>query len=269
MEHPEIEVLVNSILTLNFALMAERLWNYKSGTPEGNQTLYYFQSKGHSQAMAFDQEGNLKFHCIESTSEPGWVNRILEETGLKEAFRMQIEEPFLLSPKAFRTSTLNVGSENGSEVLLSSGLYLKLDTPLENTSHGVAALLSFGQTRSKQSNFTDYVLLMNHGRTLILLLFHQGTLHLANSYPVSNEAEMLYFAVAAAKSAGVSVDKLEVEMVADTGVMPAVKKTFDRFLPHFKEAPLQLPYEDGAFPPFLAETWLLYQFSKCVSPVEN
>jgi hypothetical protein len=238
--------------------MANRLWEFKNSAITGPQKLVHYFSAGIFQALACQATGELGLHIIEENA----VNArdLLSDA---EAVEIKMDTHFALVPKPFRDTA--IPGFNGNSIIqkLDDTTYIRFEG---NSGDAHIAIPLYFEAKKRAALKANYLLAFLHGDHCFVLFFRNGALELSNAYPVSNEAEVLYYCMAAVKKAAVDVRNMHFDILGNQ--TKDLLQVFGRFGGNAKNLQLELPYPTGEYPPFAAESFLLYQYLLCELPVD-
>ncbi len=243
-----------------------RFWeSRKTSTLPGSRLAHYYHG-GILYALALDAAGDISLHLIEENENPNCAENLIAETGCTNAGEMLFDVPFVLVPEAFEKSRFE--GFPGLDVLsftVEKGMHLQIAADGgRKCFHAAIPLYHIAKKNAEAYEYFVYTaVLQNH---CLVHFFRNGKCELANVFPARNESEVLYFSVAPIKKAGLNVDQVRFEFLAEADETTRILKTADRFLPHASISRIELPYPAGEYPPYAHIAFLLYQFLQCELP---
>jgi Protein of unknown function (DUF3822) len=243
-----------------------RFWENRKSINLQNTRLVYYSENGIQQALAIDVAGEIIFHIIEESTDDNSIERMLQETTCINAGRMLISNPFMFIPEAFEnTQFAGVEGDQTMTTLIEKGMCLRMaNMPKEKSFHAIVPLYFIAKTEAEKNSNLVYTCSLN-GYSLVLF-FRNGKCEFANVFETKNEAEIMYFAVAPIKKAGLNVDQVRFEFLSDAADARNILKAADRFLPNAGIARIELPYPAGEYPPHAVVSFLLYKYLQCELP---
>ncbi|MCC7297888.1 MAG: DUF3822 family protein [Bacteroidia bacterium] len=240
--------------------MGNRLWEYRTTpTAESELQAAFCMVDGVFHFIQCNSEGGLALHIIEESSS-------LPEMDLKSAIEMEFKTPFALLPKVFHETgipgytgiTGNVSLDENT--VLCSGI-----SGTQAQVHVALPLYRHAKSIAEKSKNLVYCYAQN--AYCFVFVFKNEICELANIYPAVNESEVMYFCMAGAKKSGLDVRQIDFVLLGNN--TKTITAAFERFGIAIQPAPIELPYKLGEYPPYPAESFLLYQYLTCALPVEN
>jgi hypothetical protein len=214
--------------------------------------------------MACNSAGDIALHIIEVNEDMEAGEKLVAKETFKTSAPMQMHSAFMLAPVAFEETALPVFN-NAKRVRLDGDISLIADVALE--SQGFHCIIPLYHIASKEASKAQHlVYCFAFDKNIFVLFFSHGKLQMANSFPAANESEILYFAVAPIKKAGLNVQDVRFLFLAEAEDLKAIMRTVDRFLPNTAIASIDLPYIAGEYPPYATIAFLLYQYLQCALP---
>ncbi len=246
-----------------------RLWNSRRAAILPNSRMVYFQRNGIFHALACDAAGEIALHIIEENQDLGAASALLQQEGLSDAGLMLLDNPFILLPTAFENSDLpGFLPPTIKTTQVEKGLTIKVgNCAAEKNFHAIVPLYYIAKESAEKHKQLVYSCLIDG--VLLVLFFRNGLCELANVYKVKNDSDILYFSVAPVKKAGLTVDRVHFEFLAETEELKSLMRTVSRFLPDASAAKIDLPYIAGEYPPFAPIAFLMYQYLQCELPAES
>lgn len=241
---------------LKFAIM-QLLWDFKQGDSQGSK-LYTYRYDERLQLLAFSPEGQLVFHRIINLAPDDYESKIAAELGCKTAVNAAYHSQYHLTPSAFS------GTFHPAQGKPENCVHCNAEIDFCYSGALPLALAHYHIAAERCRFFPNYVLCHVHQGQVTVAAFQAGQLLLLNTYPAGNEAEALYFSLAAVKKAGIEADKIRLEIMAEEHVAHIHLDLFGRFCHDTALCPLELPYADDEFPPGADISALLYRLARCV-----
>lgn len=243
--------------------MGNRLWEYRSATAakEGLQSAWYFH-EGVFQCIQCNSQGEIVLHIIEETHQKPSVSDIPE---MSHAEEMVLSSHFELVPKPFGNAGIPGFDGPITHKELDGDLNVSYGhDPSSKSFHIVTPLYLQAKSLSAKNPFLVYCYVRN--ARCFVLLFKNGICEMANAYPAANESEVMYFCIAAAKKS--EFDLKQTRFLVLGHKPAALLQSFERFRTDALPARVELPYPAGEYPPYAAESFLLYQYLTCALPAE-
>lgn len=247
---------------LKFAPM-QLLWEHREGQQAGS-TLYHFHDGTIGYYMAFNPAGDMVFHRILNQIEASHAETVKQEMGAVKLIHLSLKSVFKAVPTVFKSAPVPELSEKVACVDFSKDLSLCF-----HAADAVPLALPFYlMSQHRSSQFDQYVLVFVHSGKALLAAYSGEQLLLLNSYPVENEAEVLYFASAALKKAGIGIQNARVELMAEEHASHGIQDLFKRFLNNTAYCPANLPYSLDQLPPHTHIAALMHLMPQCALPEE-
>jgi hypothetical protein len=239
------------------------LWEHREGQQTGS-TMYHFHDGTAGYYMAFNPAGEMVFHRILNQVEVSHSEAVKQEMGATKLINLSLNTAFKAVPTVFKSAPVPELSEK--IVCVDFGKDLSL---CFNVGDAVPFALPFYlMSQHRSSQFDQYVLVFVHSAKALIAAYAGEQLLVLNSYPVANEAEVLYFASAALKKAGISIQNARVELMAAEHASHGIQDLFKRFLNNTAYCPANLPYSLDQLPPQAHIAALMHLMPQCALPEE-
>lgn len=242
--------------------MALRLWEFRKNSDLSGNRLVYSLFDGVLQVMCTDDEGQILLHIIEENSTFPGPETFTGTKHTGEVLQMLIAEPFALLPKVFSHSGLAAPASDTSVTKLSDSLYLAYPQTANPAFHAAVPLYLISHERAQRQN--HYLFCWVQFPLCFVFYYRNGQCELANSYPVANDSEVLYFCMAAVKKSGTDIRNVKFEILGED--TKSLIQAFSRFVNTAENAKMELPYTAGEYPPHAPVSYLLYQYLTCELP---
>jgi len=218
---------------------------------------------GQYQSLLFSETGNLVEHNIEDQRPVG-------------RFQEVVWEPhFELLPKQFDNAGLLENTNRKQQVGDQAVLAFQGDTNQWHLAGGLLPLAkrleadrSWAHDASiRQAEALSFVWV--HESRAIVMAFQDGELLLINSYPVANNAEVLYFSLAPYHVEKIHPSKVRVLVWADESRLLAILNEYNRMSIAAFSAPLSPVYGPNKRVPFAHFLAPLMELAACELPEGN
>lgn len=224
----------------------------------------FFRSDGIFQLMCYNPSGKLHLHVIDQPDATPDPLEYMQGLKFKSMLEMQLNTPFALLPKVFSETGIPGSSQNTVVHKLTDKLLLSHPIMEHPSFHAAIPLYDLSSEKSKNRELYLFCAVFN--QICFVFFYREGFCELANSYPVSNDSEVLYFCLAAIKKGNADVNKVVIEILGDKTA--EVIGSFERFVPSVSKFRIELPYNAGEYPPFAAISLLLHHYCTCELPAE-
>ena len=239
------------------------LWEHREGL-QADSILYHFHDGVVGHYMAFNSAGDMAFHRMLNQVEAVHAESVMHEIGASKLVQLSLNTIFKAVPPIFKTSPV----PELSEKVVCTDLTPELSI-CSNAGEFVSLALPFSlMAHYRRSHFDHFVLVFVHNATALISVYVGEQLLLLNSFPVANEAEVLYFAVAALKKAGINIQNARVELLAEEHASHTIIELFRRFLNNTAYCPINLPYSLDQLPPQAHIAALMHLMPQCALPEE-
>lgn len=247
---------------LKFAPM-QLLWEHREGQQAGSTLYHYFDGTiGHY--MAFNLAGEMVFHRMLNQVEASHAEVVQQEIGASRLLHLSMQTPFKAVPPAFKNSPIPELSQNTVCVDMNQDLCMCF-----NSGDPVSFALPFYlMSYHRHKLFDNYALTLVHGGKAMVAVYAGEQMLLLNAFSKANEAEVLYFTVAALKKAGIGVQSARVELLAEEHESHVLLELFRRFLNNAAYCPANLPYSLDQFPPQAHIAAIMHLMPQCALPEE-
>lgn len=242
--------------------MALRLWEFRKNTDFSGNRLVYSLFEGVLQVMCADEEGQILLHVIEENSSFSGAETYTGAKHSGEVLQMQIAAPFALLPKVFSHSGLAAPASETTVCKLSDSLYLAYPQTVTPGFHVAVPLFMISSERAQRQD--HFLFCWVQFPLCFVFYFRNGQCELANSYPVANDSEVLYFCMAAVKKSGTDIRNVKYEILGED--TKSLIQAFGRFVNSAQNAQMELPYPAGEYPPHAPVSYLLHQYLTCELP---
>jgi hypothetical protein len=238
------------------------LWQYRAThtQPADDRPGLLCEHEGHFHHIRLSDSGELAEHHIESDRPEGDFKTVLWQTAF-ELLPRQFDQAGLLVGANLKQAvgdsmSLHFAGENG-QLHLAGGL-LSLSKRLEqNRSWSNESAL-------RQAEGLSFVWVHDH--TVCVFAYHEGDLLLANSYPVANNAEVLYFALAPFHMEKVHPSKVALVVWAEENRLNALENEGERMGIRLSSAPQSAVYGPNKSVPFSHFLAPLLELAACELP---
>ncbi len=249
--------------------MQSTLWQYKHGDPETMEALVGYHADSLSQLMGTSNEEGLHLHLIEQSADKSWLTGKLRENHASKKLLMNLDSRFMLEPVDMPELSLPGMLRNPiTRIKLDDEVQLCFETDPRSEFEEVHVVYPLYRIAlEKAADRKSYVLVYVRGPLAIVLFFLDGACQLANIYPVENESEALYFALAPLRKSGAALNETFLEILSSSDQAKGLLDTFQKFIPKAELIKFDLPYESDEYPPHAAEAWLLHYLCQCELPV--
>lgn len=245
--------------------VSETLWEYRSGSARLNLRLAALINGDVLHMMAVNADKEIVEHYIVKNPGAGFEAFVCNNLGIKEPEWMDSTAPFELLPTGFADMHLP-----GLPPLKHCRKINAENTLCSGVSHGFHAALPFYlKAASAAALYENYTGFWYNGNSVLVAFFQHGKCILFNQYATGNEAEALYFVLAPSEKADLPVSSVRIEVLCDSEFQKPLADAMSRFIPELALMKIELPYENGQYPPFLSESYLLYSYLTCALPEAN
>jgi hypothetical protein len=241
------------------------LWQYRAThtEPAADRPGLLCEHEGQLHWIRLSESGELAEHNIEPDRPEGDFKTVRWET------------PFELLPKQFEKAGLLEGANQKQAVGDSMSLHFVGDNHDLHIAGGLISLSKrLDQNRSwsnemavRQAEGLSFVWV--HENTAHVMVYHEGDLLLANSYPVANNAEVLYFALAPFHMEKVHPSKVASVVWADENRQTILENEGERMGIRVCSAPQSAVYGPNKSVPFSHFLAPLLELAACELPEGN
>ncbi|MDA0686198.1 MAG: DUF3822 family protein [Bacteroidetes bacterium] len=241
------------------------LWQYRATNIQSasDRPGLLCEHEGHFHHIRLSESGELAEHHIESERPEG-------------DFKTVLWQPvFELLPKQFDKAGLLEGANQKQAVGESMSLHFAGEYGALHLAGGLISLSKrLDQNRSwsnemalRQAEGLSFVWV--HENTSHVLVYQEGDLLLANSYPVANNAEVLYFALAPFHMEKIHPSKVAIVVWADENRQTILENEGDRMGIRVCSAPQSAVYGPNKSVPFSHFLAPLLELAACELPEGN
>jgi len=241
------------------------LWQYRAThtEPANDRPGLLCEHEGQFHHIRLSESGELAEHRIESERPEGDYKTVLWQAFF-ELLPTQFEKAGLLEEanqqqRVGDSFSLHFAGKNG-DLHLAGGL-LSLSKRLE-------ANRSWSND-SALRNAEGLSFVWVHENTAHVMVYHEGDLLLANSYPVANNAEVMYFALAPFHMEKVHPSKIALVVWADENRQAVLENEGDRMGIRICSAPQSAVYGLNKSVPFSHFLAPLLELAACELPEGN
>jgi hypothetical protein len=241
------------------------LWQYRAThtEPAADRPGLLCEHERQLHWIRLSESGELAEHNIEPDRPEGDFKTVRWET------------PFELLPKQFEKAGLLEGANQKQAVGDSMSLHFAGDNHDLHIAGGLISLSKrLDQNRSwsnemavRQAEGLSFVWV--HENTAHVMVYHEGDLLLANSYPVANNAEVLYFALAPFHMEKVHPSKVAIVVWADENRQTILENEGERMGIRVCSAPQSAVYGPNKSVPFSHFLAPLLELAACELPEGN
>jgi hypothetical protein len=238
------------------------LWQYRAThtKPADDRPGLLCEHEGHFHHIRLNESGELAEHHIESDRPEGDYKTVLWHP------------VFELLPNQFDKAGLLEGANQKQAVGDSMSLHFAGDNHDLHLAGGLISLSKrLDQNRSwsnemavRQAEGLSFVWV--HENTAHVMVYHEGDLLLANSYPVANNAEVLYFALAPFHMEKVHPSKVAIVVWADENRQTILENEGERMGIRVCSAPQSAVYGPNKSVPFSHFLAPLLELAACELP---
>ena len=241
------------------------LWQYRAThiPSASDRPGLLCEQEGYFHHIRLSESGELAEHHIESERPEG-------------DFKTVLWQPvFELLPKQFDEAGLLEGANQKQAVGESMSLHFAGESGALHLAGGLISLSKrLDQNRSwsnemalRQAEGLSFVWV--HENTAHVMVYHEGDLLLANTYPVANNAEVLYFALAPFHMEKVHPSKVAIVVWADENRQTILENEGERMGIRVCSAPQSAVYGPNKSVPFSHFLAPLLELAACELPEGN
>lgn len=228
------------------------LWEYKSERYQESDLGYFILHDNLIELYSVDHTGTCSSHVIGRQIEvPQHYKEVI------------FEEKVWFMPLEFVDVKL-VGLEANTRSLVDEGIYIAYESENGDAVHLIQPIYQKAVRMTKKHKNLVYV--WYHGKTLILLIFKEGQLHLGNVFDVDGHVDAVYYITAAMQDAKFDVQSHYLVCDADEKDAQVLGNDFEKLGIHMDIFYNEKPYQKSSeFPNMVFASSLMYIFS-CALP---
>jgi hypothetical protein len=241
------------------------LWQYRASqlNTDSNRPGLLCEHEGYVHWVRLSEGGELAEHGIDSERPEGSFKTV------------QWQMPFELLPVQFRQAGLLEGATQTQAVGESHLLQFAAEPGQLHLAGGLMTLSKrlehnrswSNEPKLRQAEGLSFVWV--HENTAHVMAYHEGDLLLSNSYPVANNAEVLYFALAVFHVEKVHPSKVALVIWTEENRLNALENEATRMGIHLFAAPQSAVYGPNKAVPYSHFLAPLLELASCELPEGN